>query len=50
MHSKLSYNDRPRVSLPVITTSVRFVPKMRLENLPPPSLPFPYDGNGGMWG
>ena len=29
----------------MITTSVRFVPKMRLACLPPPSLPAPYDGN-----
>ena len=29
---------------PVITASVRFVPKIRLPHLPPPSLPTPYDG------
>jgi len=36
----------------VITTSVRFVPEMRLLNLPVPvpSLPFPYDGNGAITG
>jgi hypothetical protein len=39
------------VILPVITTSVRLVPKMRLLNLPlGASLPFPYDGKTGSEG
>jgi len=37
--------------LPVITTSVRLVPKMRLLNLPSgASLPLPYDGRTGSVG
>lgn len=36
----------------MMTTSVRFVPEMRLLNLPVPvpSLPFPYDGSGATTG
>lgn len=35
------------INIPVITTSVRFVPKMRLVYLPPAaSRPRPYDGKG----
>lgn len=38
-------------NVPVMTTSVRFVPVIRLENLGPfASLPMPYEGNGGIRG
>ena len=38
-------------NLPVIMTSVRFVPKMRLLYLPAAaSLPLPYDGNASITG
>lgn len=40
-----------KIRKPVMTTSVRFEPDSRLQNLPPgASLPLPYDGNGSISG